>query len=185
MNGGSYHCTGGDDQNYPEEKEIQANKYIVIKREVAFCCKKCRSSILDNKKKDMTVWPGVKPCLRPAYFLTMSEKAGFLQNSILWLSWVLLIETDPPSLKYLDLGPQRKGSSNPCLQASFCTCWKTRRRTRPSLECLLMGRRALGKLDKSSEEGFLSFSLLSPAACETFSRTRDGVQAPCRGSAES
>ena len=66
MNGGSYHCTGGDDQNYPEEKEIKANKYIVIKREVAFCRKKCRSSILDNKKKDVTVWPGMKTCLRPA-----------------------------------------------------------------------------------------------------------------------
>ena len=29
MDGGSYHCTGGDNQNYPQEEEIQKGKMVV------------------------------------------------------------------------------------------------------------------------------------------------------------
>ena len=28
MDGGSYHCTGGDNQNYPQEKEMQKAKLL-------------------------------------------------------------------------------------------------------------------------------------------------------------
>ena len=29
MDGGSWHCTGGSDQDHPQEKEIQKGKMIV------------------------------------------------------------------------------------------------------------------------------------------------------------
>ena len=29
MDGGSYHCIGGDNQNYPQEKEMQKGKVAV------------------------------------------------------------------------------------------------------------------------------------------------------------
>ena len=29
MDGGSWHCTGGNDQNHPQEEEIQKGKMIV------------------------------------------------------------------------------------------------------------------------------------------------------------
>ena len=29
MDGGSWHCTGGSDQEYPQEKEMQKDKMVV------------------------------------------------------------------------------------------------------------------------------------------------------------
>ena len=29
MDGGSYHCIGGDNQNYPQEEEMQKGKMVV------------------------------------------------------------------------------------------------------------------------------------------------------------
>ena len=155
----------------------------MVKWEVAFCHTKCGSSILD-KRKDVPVWPGVEMCVHPAEFLCQREQGSFPEHC--WQSCVLLIGTDPPSLKYLDLSPQSKGASNPCPQASFCKCWEIwARRMQPSLECLLLGRRALGTWGKSSEEGGVpSFSLLGHAARGTFSWTRAGSRPPA-GEAQS
>ena len=55
MDGGSWHCTGGNDQNHPQEEEIQKGKMIVwggLKNK----WEKKKSKYSKKKKKDISIW---------------------------------------------------------------------------------------------------------------------------------
>ena len=53
MDGGSWHCTGGGDQNHPQEKEMQTGKMAVWEGLTNSWEKKKKEK---EKKKDIPIW---------------------------------------------------------------------------------------------------------------------------------
>ena len=54
MDGGSWHCTGGRDQDHPQEKEVQKGKTVVWRGLTNSCEKK--SSEKQRIKGDIPIW---------------------------------------------------------------------------------------------------------------------------------
>ena len=52
MDGGSQHCTGGHDQNHPQEKEMQKDK-MVVSEEALQIAEKRREVEDKEKRKDI------------------------------------------------------------------------------------------------------------------------------------
>ena len=53
MDGGSWHCTGGSDQDYPQEKEIQEGKMVEEALQIAVKEEKEKAK---EKSKDIPIW---------------------------------------------------------------------------------------------------------------------------------
>ena len=52
MDGGSWHCTGGTDQDHPQEKEMQKSK-MGVWGGLTNSCEKKKS---EKKRKDIPIW---------------------------------------------------------------------------------------------------------------------------------
>ena len=53
MDGGSWHCTGGSDQDHPQEEEMQKGKMVVWGGPTNSCEKKWKTK---EKRKDIAIW---------------------------------------------------------------------------------------------------------------------------------
>ena len=53
MDRGSWHCTGGSDQDYPQEKEIQEGKMVEEALQIAVKEEKEKAK---EKSKDTPIW---------------------------------------------------------------------------------------------------------------------------------
>ena len=54
MDGGSWHCVGGSDQDHPQEKEMQKGKMIV--KEAVQKLRKEEKLKAKEKRKDTAIW---------------------------------------------------------------------------------------------------------------------------------
>ena len=55
MDGGSWHCIGGSDQDYQQEKEMQKGK-MVVWGDFKIAEKKKEKKKAKEKKKDIPIW---------------------------------------------------------------------------------------------------------------------------------
>jgi len=53
MDGGSWHCTGGRDQEYPQEKEMQKGKMAEEGLQIAVNRREVKAK---KKRKDISIW---------------------------------------------------------------------------------------------------------------------------------
>ena len=51
MDGGSWHCTGGSDQNHPQEKEMQKGKMVVSEEALQIAEKRREPKCKGDKEK--------------------------------------------------------------------------------------------------------------------------------------
>ena len=56
MDGGSWHCTGGSDQDYPQEKEMQKEKWLSEEALAEKELKKEEKLNAKEKRKDIPIW---------------------------------------------------------------------------------------------------------------------------------
>ena len=56
MDGGSWHCTGGSDQDYPQEKEMQKEKWLSEEALAEKELKKEETLNAKEKRKDIPIW---------------------------------------------------------------------------------------------------------------------------------
>ena len=54
MDQGLWHCTGGSDQDYPQEKEMQKGK--IVSEEALQIAEKRREAKAKEKEKDILTW---------------------------------------------------------------------------------------------------------------------------------
>ena len=54
MDGGSWHCTGGRDEDHPQEKEMQKAKWL--SEEALQIAVKRREAKAKEKRKDRPIW---------------------------------------------------------------------------------------------------------------------------------
>ena len=54
MDGGSWHCTGGRDEDYPQEKEMQKAKWL--SEEALQIAEKEEKWNAKEKRKDIPIW---------------------------------------------------------------------------------------------------------------------------------